>query len=201
MESAAILSSSQLKNKNLDPTKRSEIVEKSLANMRQLESLVNNMLLFSRTGYSGEEPIQIQPLLESLQKAIELQLHNKDVDFSFDSQLMGVKVLGNSHLLQSALQNIVNNALQAMHYKGKLSIKVNSKQANSIDIYIKDNGPGIDKQHQERIFEPFYTTRSNGTGLGLAIVRAIARAHKGEVWLETEEGKGCEFIMRLPIIQ
>jgi two-component system sensor histidine kinase FlrB len=73
-----------------------------------------------------------------------------------------------------------------------------------VDIKVQDNGCGVPESIQEKIFDPFFTTRASGTGLGLAVVRAIARAHRGEVWLESnsysKESEGCAFIMRLPTI-
>ena len=68
-------------------------------------------------------------------------------------------------------------------------------------IAITDNGPGMSEDVMERVFDPFYTTRDKGTGLGLAVVQAVARAHHGTVWVESEEGAGSTFTIYMPIEQ
>jgi two-component system sensor histidine kinase FlrB len=67
-----------------------------------------------------------------------------------------------------------------------------------VSIAVVDNGKGIDAATQERLFEPFFTTRTDGTGLGLAIVRGVAEAHRGSVQVKSAPGRGSEFILRLP---
>ncbi|THF66049.1 MAG: ATP-binding protein, partial [Methylophaga nitratireducenticrescens] len=68
-----------------------------------------------------------------------------------------------------------------------------------IEISIEDNGDGIAEADYEKILQPFYTTRSAGTGLGLAVVQSVARAHKGLLWLDSEQGVGSTFCLRLPV--
>jgi two-component system sensor histidine kinase FlrB len=64
---------------------------------------------------------------------------------------------------------------------------------------VRDNGPGIAPDVQGRIFEPFFTTRSGGTGLGLAVVQAVAQAHRGSAWVESQPGQGATFGLTLPL--
>jgi two-component system sensor histidine kinase FlrB len=88
--------------------------------------------------------------------------------------------------------------MQATGSGGQIRIEVDSQSATAIDLLISDDGPGIDKDLQQRVFEPFFTTRSKGTGLGLPVVRAIVRAHQGEVWIDEQVTKGTRFVVRLP---
>jgi two-component system sensor histidine kinase FlrB len=74
-----------------------------------------------------------------------------------------------------------------------------ARDAACIDISVRDTGCGIEPAVLERLFEPFFTTRSDGTGLGLAIVRGVATAHGGEALVESTAGKGTCFILRLPV--
>jgi two-component system sensor histidine kinase FlrB len=218
--SAAILSVSQIKNNRLPESKRNDVVDKLLVNIRQLENLVNDMLLFSRSGLTGEEPFSMDALLESLESAIQNTVHTHAQCGAHTCQIINdtndISVVGNPHVLQSALLNLVNNAIEAATKangtNGQVKVKVYSLGLNTVDIKVQDNGCGVPQDIQEKIFDPFFTTRSNGTGLGLAVVRAIARAHRGEVWLEsspdstlvstldTKNGEGSAFIMRLPTI-
>ena len=88
-----------------------------------------------------------------------------------------------------------------MGENGELQAEAVIDEDGRLVLRIRDNGPGISREQQERLFDPFYTTRKDGTGLGLAVVQAIARAHKGEVTLESEPGRGSIFSMHLPVFQ
>jgi len=198
--SAAILGVSQVRNSKLSDGERNLIVDKLLSNMRQLERLVNDMLMFSRNGYTGEEPFTIELLLDHLQAAINAHAHPLVGNCKIVNEAKDVCVMGNPQILQSALLNLVNNALEVINESGHVTVHVYSLGMNTVDIKVKDNGCGVPDELNEKIFEPFFTTRSNGTGLGLAVVRAIARAHRGEVWLESMPGEGSAFIMRLPTV-
>ena len=76
------------------------------------------------------------------------------------------------------------------------------KLDGQIEISVKDNGPGIPKEIQEKIFQPFFTTKQtgSGTGLGLSLSYDIVKAHGGELTVETKEDEGSEFIIHLPIV-
>ena len=206
--SSAILGVSQVKNNRLDESKRNNIVEKLLANMRQLETLVNDMLLFSRSGYTGEEVFTIDSLLESIQQALPAQASKGAGACRIINNAHDLSVVGNPHILQSAILNLINNAIEACGPTGQVTVHAYSLGLNTVDIKVQDNGCGVPADIQEKIFDPFFTTRTNGTGLGLAVVRAIARAHRGEIWLESnsdstidsKNGEGSVFIMRLPTI-
>jgi signal transduction histidine kinase len=95
--------------------------------------------------------------------------------------------------------NIIHNALQAMHYKGKLQIDIYRKD-NFVTVDITDNGPGIPPEIQEKIFQPFFTTKAKGegTGLGLDICRKIILKHKGDLSVDSEPGR-TTFRVQLPI--
>ena len=107
---------------------------------------------------------------------------------------------GNEHALQGAIMNLLTNAFEAMRREGDLELVVEQYNAQSIEISIKDSGPGIKPVHLQRIFEPFYTTRVNGTGLGLAVVDSVAKAHGGQVKCYSKVGVGTEFKMLLQCV-
>jgi two-component system sensor histidine kinase FlrB len=204
---SAMLYGSQLKSHRLEEGKRGELLDKMLQRIRHLEGLVNDMLLFSKTGYTGSEEIHIAALLHNL--AEELEQHcrasNTTLNITIESDESGdaeqAIVVGNPSILQSAISNLANNALQAMGEGGRLDILLRSQQLGTVDVCIYDTGPGISPEVQAKIFDPFFTTRTQGTGLGLPVVQAIARAHQGEVWLESSSAAGSAFVIRLPVAQ
>ena len=202
---AGLLYGSQLKSHKLDESKRAEMLDKVLKHMRHLESLVNDMLMFSKTGYSGSEEISITQLLHDLQDEIQHRCAECQTQLVIEYDSEDSTVIGNQSILQSAISNLANNALQALQanantnaHGGCITLSSQSHTLGSVDIIVTDNGPGIDAAIQENIFNPFFTTRAQGTGLGLSVVQAIARAHQGEVWLESSSSSGTTFIMRLP---
>ena len=205
---SAMLYGSQLKSHKLEENKRSELLDKMLQRIRHLEGLVNDMLLFSKTGYTGGEQIHLAGLLRNL--ADDLEQHcrasNTRLNLSIESDngddtVAQAVVLGNPSILQSAISNLANNALQAMGEGGSLSIALRSQLLNTVDVCIVDSGPGIAPEIQEKMFDPFFTTRTQGTGLGLPVVQAITRAHQGEVWLDSSSAAGSTFVIRLPVAQ
>jgi hypothetical protein len=82
-----------------------------------------------------------------------------------------------------------------------LSISTGQSQANGVLVAVRDSGPGIDPDHLERVFDAFYTTKSNGMGMGLSICRSIIDAHGGRLWAEPNEPRGAVFQFTLPIAE
>jgi signal transduction histidine kinase len=100
------------------------------------------------------------------------------------------------------LLNLIDNARQAL--VGRLDARIDlttRRAAHAVEIRVRDNGPGIPEEVQERIFDAFYTTKDDGegTGIGLAISFAIVREHGGALDFESRPGQGTEFTIRLPI--
>jgi len=194
-----LLVASQLKNPNCDPNKRIAMVEKVMSHMRHLEGLVNDMLMFSRSEYGGDELIDVSTFMQDLKNDIAAQNVNFNINFTIKNEISNAVLVGNHSILLSAIQNIIINAFQAAGDKGEVSVFTKSDFSSSIDIRIIDNGSGIPDDVKDKIFDPFFTTRAQGTGLGLSIVQSIIRAHKGEVWLDSTGSKGSQFIVRLPV--
>ena len=106
-------------------------------------------------------------------------------------------------MLRRALDNLVRNAVQAILGRsadgsGRIEVRVQREGQNAV-IEVADNGPGIDADHRARVFDPYYTTKSEGTGLGLAIVKKVVLEHGGEVSATASDMGGAAFVVRLPL--
>lgn len=105
-------------------------------------------------------------------------------------------------LLAQVMINLLQNAIQAMPRGGHLGVATRLRAGRSgqptVEVAVSDSGPGISPEALKKLFVPFYTTKAGGTGLGLAISRRIVDAHGGELAVESEEGQGATFVLRLP---
>ena len=198
--SAALLYASHLKSPQLDEARRLRFADKILTRIQSLEQLINDMLLFSRSGMENRESIAVTQLLAELQQSLDIWDEKQAVAINFnylpEEEFF---ISGNRHLLISGLNNLITNAVYATPSEGTVSIRIEQPVAGTLDFVIQDTGKGISEEHINKIFQPFFTTREHGTGLGLAVVKAIANAHDGELWLESTGTEGSVFRMRLPV--
>src|ERR1700719_3393300 len=116
-----------------------------------------------------------------------------------------VPVQGDRVQLQQVLVNLILNAVEAMSsVEGgtrELSITTGQSQTGGILVAVHDSGPGIDPVNLDRVFEPFYTTKTSGVGMGLSICRTIINGHGGRLWAEANEPRGAVFQFTLPPAQ
>jgi len=169
-----------------------------------MERLVKDMLAFSRGDMAETAPVLLQDLLAGVEQQFRSQSDIENIHLEIYDAVEGAYVYGSKDALTSALNNLVNNARLACNAGGYVSIFadiIQDDDTNYIEISVEDDGVGIAKADQDKILTPFFTTRSSGTGLGLAVVKSIAKAHKGELWFESDEGEGSTFCLRLPLYQ
>jgi two-component system sensor histidine kinase FlrB len=199
--STALLSASQLKNTHLDPERKKKQTEKLINNLRHLETLVTDMLVFSREGHCSSDTIALSELVKKLVANAQVLAQVNNVQLTLEDHCPDTLVRGNQSILLSALQNLLDNAIHAVNKAGgTVKVCIKTSLMGSVDVVVTDNGDGIAPEIQNKIFDPFFTTKTQGTGLGLAVVQAVARAHQGDVWLDAEYLNGCRFVLRLPTL-
>ncbi len=104
--------------------------------------------------------------------------------------------------IQQVFMNMIINAAEAMNGAGQLTLTTRHVPADSaVEVQFTDSGHGIKEEDLDRIFSPFFTTKEvgHGTGLGLAISYGIVKEHKGTITVESQEGQGATFTIRLPV--
>ena len=105
-----------------------------------------------------------------------------------------------SDLLAAALENLVRNACEAMPGGGTITVRsALSREPAELRVRVEDEGVGMDRRELERATEEFYTTKPGGSGLGLSFARRVARAHCGELTLESEPGRGTAVVLTIPL--
>lgn len=197
--SSALLYSSNLRRTTLPDSDRVRFADKIIARLKHLENLVNDMLIYARKGTCEREELSVSVMLNALVQSLEPQLAASTIALEIDDRSENASVLANFDLLVSALSNLAHNAIDAMGAGGQLIVGA-YRNDDRVDLCVSDNGPGLSHQAQQKLFEPFHTTRSGGTGLGLAVVAAVATAHEGEVWVDSKPGEGSTFGLRLPCL-
>ncbi len=165
----------------------------------RVKDLMENIRNFSRVSDSVE--MNIGNLSEALESTLMLAQNSLKYGITVHKRWKS-PLLANCDIggLKQVFLNLVLNAAQAMEDKGELWIAAEKKNEN-IFISIRDSGPGIPKSEINRIFDAFYTTKSDGTGLGLSIVKGIVEKHNGYIRVESEPDKGTVFYIELPVDQ
>ncbi|HKJ76280.1 MAG TPA: ATP-binding protein [Gammaproteobacteria bacterium] len=196
--SSALLYAGHLQNPRLPEEKRDRFAERLLQSLRGMERLVNDMVTFSRSGLQGMESLAPAALLQEVLEGAADELESAGARVERVDETGGARIRGNRTLLHTALRNLVTNALQVVPEGARLLLVGRPGPGGTVELEVRDNGPGIPDDQRERVFEPFVSGRSGGTGLGLAVVRAVARAHQGEVWAEPAPAGGTRMVLRLP---
>lgn len=195
---AALLYTSNLGLAGVSDEARARFSDKASGQLRRLERLIQDVLLFARGESMGRDIIPANDLLSEAAQTVEPLIREAGLEFAVDEACPGVNVVGSRKALFGALVNLLENALQATPAGGKICLS-GKRTGDFLTLAVRDNGPGIAGETRARIFEPFFTTKGQGTGLGLAIALGVARAHGGSIELFSEPGAGAEFVMSLPV--
>jgi len=199
--SAAMLYSANLKNNKLDDDSRDNFQEKLMSRLHDLEQQVNDMLLFAKSGdQQVVETLSVNDVLESSVQSIDAIIKKEDAQISFSLCESDCQIIGNKSALTGAIQNLILNSIQVIKTGAKIELSSYCKDGYAL-LSVRDNGKGISKELADKIFEPFYTSRSQGTGLGLAVVKSVANAHQGDVKLVSEAGEGAHFCIHIPLLK
>ena len=133
-------------------------------------------------------------LVSFLKNTLPLYQNQYAVDIKLNIDFETAFVQADKDQLLRVLNNLVNNAIQSISEKGKGKILLSvSEDLEYYVVSVKDNGMGIDESSKEKIFQPNFSTKSYGTGLGLSMCKRIIEQHGGEIWFESEAGKGTTF--------
>ena len=165
------------------------------------KSIVSDLLNFSRQKNITAQDINIQDLIYQVIEGLQAQSTLQDVRFvrEFDSNMPTIRADPNQ--LKQVFINLFKNGAEAMEAEGIITVSTKMLDHNWIEINISDTGAGIPEEHLDKIFSPFFTTKSNdkGTGLGLSIVYGIIKMHRGQIKVVSQLGKGTTFTITLPV--
>lgn len=186
-------------NEQPDVTELAAKVSASL--IEQIDSLSYIASEFSNFAKMPEDhPVEIE-LNSFIEK--QIPLYNREhLEIELNRLPQPLVVYMDQNQLLRILTNLFQNAIQAIpeEREGKIVITL-SREDKDVLIAIADNGNGISEEARERIFKPYFTTKSSGTGLGLAMTRKMIEVAKGSIWFESVEDEGTTFFIRLPLVR
>ncbi|AUM00405.1 PAS domain-containing sensor histidine kinase [Rhodocyclaceae bacterium] len=195
---AALLYIGNLRQPELGPAERLKVADRAIERMRYLERLIRDMLLFARGDSLGRQYFSVCELSAELAHTLEPVARARQIEFTSCCDCGDTQLHGDRKALAGALTNLLENAIQATEPGGRVDCHV-GQLGQDIVFTVRDTGRGIEPALQARLFEPFFTTRAEGTGLGLAIARGVARAHGGDITLQSWPGKGSTFVLTVPL--
>ncbi|OHB27996.1 MAG: histidine kinase [Desulfuromonadaceae bacterium GWC2_58_13] len=194
----SIRGTAEILKDGIDPAdKRYEFAQILIKEVDRLNRVVQDFLDFSRPAAARRESFDVLEVLRDVLTLTRQPTQKNQVRVVFEGE-GALKVPGDREQLKQAFLNLVLNALQAMPAGGTLTVSAGA-EAGEAQIRFADTGQGIPEESLDRIFNPFFTTRSEGTGLGLAITHRIVQGHGGRIEVESRPGEGAIFTLHLPL--
>jgi signal transduction histidine kinase len=195
------LSANHLENDNLSGEDKKLFLDIISRNSRRINELINELLSATKFTDLQYEEILVNNLLdESLHEAIDrAQLNHVSIDKKYSNEKIWLNV--DRPRMKIAILNIIVNAMEAMSGENsRLSLET-SQSGDQCIIAIRDNGNGMDDETIAKIFDPYFTSKTNGNGLGMTNTQNIILNHKGKIEVFSEEGNGTSFIITLGILK
>ena len=192
-----------------DETERLTLSSSIVREARRLIAIVDNVLLFSRSGAIALrprlQPLPVSTLFDDVIDAVKLAVEDAGQTIE-TSEASPLAILGDRQLVRQAFVNLIDNALKYGSPGQRIQLGAERHDA-FVRLYVADEGPGVPASERARIFEPYerlardQTSERTGTGLGLAVVRHIAQVCGGRVWLDESPGRGTRVVLELPIAE
>jgi C4-dicarboxylate-specific signal transduction histidine kinase len=169
---------------------------------RRAAEIVESLWAISKKENQTRVPLSLNELIRDVLLLVEIDLEGHHVALRTTLDETIPEVLADRVQLRQVLLNLINNAVEAMDSVDAnsrlLHVRTERDESQNIVVTVQDSGPGIDPQNIKRIFDRFFTTKTQGMGMGLAISRSIIEAHNGRLWAEASLQQGSLFRLSLP---
>ena len=199
-----IMNTLELMKTEISPeNKRRRLLDMSLSEIERLADMLKKMLSFSKPDQEKALEININVIIEELMLLYEKRFRENSVKVSLDLVQEPGAILVSKDQLRQVFINMFSNAMYAMPDGGNLDIAT-EVVGERLYITIRDDGTGIKPEHMEKIFDSFFTTKTEsvqGVGLGLSVCYGFIKDHGGDIRVESEEGKWTKFVITLPIVK
>ena len=195
------LSAGHLENDKLATEDKKAFLDIIARNSRRINELINELLSATKFSDLQYEEIRVNDLLdETLKEATDrAQLGHVQIKKSYAAESIWLNVDRSRMVI--ALLNIIVNAMEAMTGENSILLLETAEKNGQCMITIRDNGKGMDGETLAKVFDPYFTSKTNGNGLGMTNTQNIILNHKGKIEVMSEEGKGSAFVITLNILR
>jgi signal transduction histidine kinase len=175
-----------------------KLISQIKSEVARINQQISDFLNYSRPANVSLKALDARQVVEDSLRLVEAQASENNIRISVVEHENVPQIIADPEFLRSVFNNLFINAVQSMGNEGgNLNVKI-SPDGEFVRFEISDTGSGISEENLSKIFEPYFSTKETGTGLGLAIVQKIIDVHSGAIDVESKEGKGTKFTVRLP---
>jgi len=167
--------------------------------VRRINNLITEFLSFAKPNPPVLVALKVIEVVKRVAEFCEPELSRQNITLKIEDEAPGAVIEGDQDQLYQVSLNLILNAIDAMADGGRLVIRL-FRTGDQLMIAFRDTGPGVPAGLQERVFNPFFTTKPNGTGLGLAKAYTILESHHGRIECSSPPGGGATFMLVLPLI-
>jgi nitrogen-specific signal transduction histidine kinase len=183
--------------------------------VERIDDIVNQLLSFSKPSQPHLVPMKLHDTIEKNLKLMHEQLSQRHIALTHNLRAKQDLISGDADLLTQTLVNLNLNASEAIENEGAITVTTtncayrfvqddnpdNPIKKNCIRLQVRDTGRGIPRDHLHKIFDPFFTSKSEGTGMGLSVTHGIIQEHQGVIEVDSEPGKGTVFSVYIPLLK
>lgn len=180
-----------------DMKNNKEIIKEMISLMERINQAINDLLTYAKPTPPVFDRVELMNLINRVPPLLSSIINNKEISFEISNLGNDVNICADKNQLIQVFFNLLQNSIQAIDQKGKISIKVDVENEN-VRIDITDNGKGISDESLKNLFKPFFTTKHKGTGLGLAISKRIIEHHNGRIYFVSKVGFGTTVTIIIP---
>ncbi|MFN3966423.1 MAG: sensor histidine kinase, partial [Endomicrobiia bacterium] len=188
--------------------KSREMIARAEQRSRYLLGFVKDLLNLSKIRAAKQiekKPVSLSEIINKVVEQLRQKAQEKQIVLSVENSVNPGIIFANPDAMEQLLINLIDNAIKYTPWGGKVTIKYQPSTINGfVEVSVSDTGIGIPQEELPYIFEDFYRAKNaekfekEGTGLGLSIVKQIIKSHNGEIWVESQVGRGTRFIFTLP---
>ncbi len=194
----------RLRSGRFDMAELDELLSRVDAQSQRAGQIIRRMRQFVRKREPERTAIALTALIEEVAELIEVELRHQEVELELELADDLPAVIVDTIQIEQVILNLIRNAIDAMADvepgRRQVTVRTRREGPHAVALQVSDTGPGIDSADLNRVFEPFYSTKSRGMGMGLTISRSIVEAHGGElIAARNDPGPGLSFTVRLPV--
>jgi len=164
---------------------------------KRLDRMLTSMLSFARPSLSMEKKVDLVAISQSAAELMAIGYGKHGYSIEVHSEALLPSVYGNEDALKQCIVNLIKNGIEAMPYGGVVRLDI-ALDGDFVVLQVSDSGVGMNEHEQDRVFNPFYSTKEEGSGLGLAMIKKIIEEHGGKVELMSKSGEGTTVSLFIP---